>query len=85
MLMARSMTSSNECEFLKFNQPIDNVVRSIANQNFGMSSLEIGFVAPSQYSATLKTLDNSKAQDHRKKAQMLLRSSGGVVNCRRPC
>ncbi|KAJ7115251.1 hypothetical protein C8R44DRAFT_794309 [Mycena epipterygia] len=59
----------------------DVKLQVVKNNNFGISSLEAGFVAPSQYdSATFNTLSDPKAVAGRKKAQMLLRSSGGLIN-----
>ncbi|KAJ7291892.1 hypothetical protein C8J57DRAFT_1458534 [Mycena rebaudengoi] len=52
----------------------------VANNQFGVSSLETGFIAAGAFSGQLNDLTAQTAVDARTKAQLILRSTGGLIN-----
>ncbi|KAJ6590243.1 hypothetical protein B0H10DRAFT_806596 [Mycena sp. CBHHK59/15] len=52
----------------------------VASNQFGISSLETGFIAAGQFSSQLNDLGQQPAVDARLKAQLMLRSTGGLIN-----
>ncbi|KAJ7765881.1 hypothetical protein DFH07DRAFT_1014420 [Mycena maculata] len=52
----------------------------VANHNFGILTLETGFIGPSAYSSQLNALTDPVAIDARTKAQLILRATGALIN-----